>query len=240
MTPYASGRRWTLYAGDSLDVLAAGVIPTTAAIIGDPPYGMDWNPDSTRFTGGAKPHLRASNGRRQAPIIGDEQPFDPAPWLGFRWIVLFGWQHFAARCPPGTTLVWIKRKDAAFGGFLSDADLAWCNSGRGVYCWRETFPPGRRSVEAMWPQPVAGGAPAHPCQKPVGLMAWTMARAKVPADALVCDPWVGSGSTGVAALTTGRSFIGVDVDVAHLDNAARRLERAEAAGIQRPLMAGRP
>lgn len=51
-TPYASGKRWTLYGADCLDVLSAGLIPSEAAIITDPPFGMNLNVDSMRFSGG--------------------------------------------------------------------------------------------------------------------------------------------------------------------------------------------
>ena len=51
--------------------------------------------------------------------------------------------------------------------------------------------------------------------------------AKVPAGAMVLDPYMGSGSTGVACVTTGRSFTGCEIDPRHFSTACRRLEAAQ-------------
>jgi DNA modification methylase len=59
-----------------------------------------------------------------------------------------------------------------------------------------------------------------------------MTRAKVPTDGLVADPYAGSGSTGVAALASGRSFWGCEIEERYAEVAARRLEQAEHDGQQ--------
>lgn len=58
------------------------------AIISDPPYGMDWDTDSTRFTGGA--HKRGDGREDWGDIHGDAEPFNPTPWLVWPRVVLFG------------------------------------------------------------------------------------------------------------------------------------------------------
>jgi DNA modification methylase len=63
----------------------------------------------------------------------------------------------------------------------------------------------------------------HPTQKPVQLMAWCLDIAKVPAGATVLDPFMGSGSTGIACLRTGRNFIGIERDAAHYKTACDRI-----------------
>lgn len=68
---------------------------------------------------------------------------------------------------------------------------------------------------------------AHPTQKPVGLMAWAMDRAKVEPGMTVLDPYMGSGSTGVAAVTTQRKFIGIERESKYFDIACRRIEDAQ-------------
>jgi len=70
----------------------------------------------------------------------------------------------------------------------------------------------------------------HPTQKPVDLMAWCMEKAKVPAGAIVLDPYAGSGTTLIAALETGRKAIGIEIDERWVDVARRRLERWHAQG----------
>lgn len=216
-----SGRsRWCVVTGDCLDVLRSIPAGSVDAVVTDPPYGMGWDTDSTRFSGREMVGNRSEGRDDWGDIAGDKEPFDPEPWLSFPRVVLFGANHFAQRLPVGTTLVWIKRSDDLFGTFLSDAELAWMKGGYGVYCYRKQFPPPSRMAEANMPRP------AHPTQKPIGLMAWAMERAKTPDDGLVLDPYCGSGTTGVACVRSGRRFIGIEKDERHANIARRRIGEA--------------
>lgn len=222
---YASGRRWTLWHGDCAEV--APTVEGIDAVIGDPPFGMDWDVDTTRFSGGS-PEAQAKRGAGadyRLPVANDDRPFDPSPWLDYPRVVLFGSNHFGARLPVGTTLVWLKRNPPAFGTFLSDGEIAWMKGGHGVYAYLEPFTTPDR---------------VHPNEKPPGLLSWCMDRAKVPVDALVFDGWAGSGSCGVAALRTGRRYVGCEVEPAYLPIAARRLAQAESDGVPLPLFGPRP
>ena len=203
-----------LYLGDCLEITPT--LQGVDAIISDPPYGMDWDTDSTRFSGGS---VTRGIGREDwAEIHHDDTPFDPAPWLTWEKVVLFGANHFGARLPVGTTLVWLKKADHLFGSFLSDAELAWMKGGYGVYAFRKQFPPPSRMAEN-------NGKVAHPTQKPIALMAWCMDKAKVPEGATVLDPYMGSGSTIIAAIRTGRKAIGIEKDPAHFKTACERIKR---------------
>ncbi len=214
----------TLYLGDCRDVLPT--LPHVDAVITDPPYGMNWNTDSTRFSGFGPSGLGATRGlgrRDWGEIAEDSGPFDPSPWLAFPRVVMFGANHYAERLPVGTTLVWLKKADHLFGTFLSNAEVAWMKGGHGVYCYRKQFPPPARMAEN-------DGTTAHPTQKPIGLMAWCIDRAKVPAGGTVLDPFMGSGTTGVAAVQMGRQFIGIERDPSYFDIACERISRAVAQG----------
>jgi DNA modification methylase len=206
--------RAQLWLGDCHKLLH--VIPDGAAIISDPPYGMKRHGQYQTGANGDGPKRRSS--LYDVRIAGDAEPFDPSPWLTFPQVVLWGCNHFANRLPLGTTLVWLKRYDNAFGSFLSDAELAYCKGGKGVYCRRDISLQGQTNDRA------------HPTEKPVGIMEWCFERAKVPADALICDPFMGSGTTGVAALRSGRAFIGIELDPAHFATAVRRIEDAQRQG----------
>ena len=188
------------------------------AVISDPPYGMKLDTDNSRFSGGSTASVaRRGDGIGTGGgkgIIGDNAPFDPSLWLDYPAVVLFGCNHFGQRLPVGTTLVWLKRLDGGFGTFLSDAEVAWMKGGHGVYVKRDLSMNGETATRC------------HPCQKPVPLMAWAMERAKVPAGATVLDPYMGSGSTGIAAIRTGRKFIGIERDPKHFATAVQRI-RAE-------------
>lgn len=201
-----------LRCGDCLTM----TFPPNAAIVTDPPYGMRNNCDYTRFSGG-QPGSIAKRGMGRdykSDIVGDDAPFDPSPWLNFPYVILFGCNHFAARLPVGTTLVWIKRNDAAFGSFLSDAELAWMKGGHGVYCRRDL------SMNAITRER------AHPTQKPVALMRWCIERLHLPASTVIVDPYMGSGSTGIAAIELGFDFIGVEIEPRYFEVAQRRIEHA--------------
>lgn len=72
-------------------------IPKEAAIISDPPYGMDWNTDTTRFSGGEQGVKR---GKDWGSLIqGDAEPFDPSRWIAHEKCVLFGSNHYGNFCP---------------------------------------------------------------------------------------------------------------------------------------------
>lgn len=91
--------------------------------------------------------------------------------------------------------------------------------------WREFAPPGKSEKRHG----------KHPTQKPVGLIARCLRASTNPGD-VVFDPFAGSATTGIAALSLGRSFIGCEITPEHADLAKRRLEGlhpgdGEAAGV---------
>ena len=65
----------------------------------------------------------------------------------------------------------------------------------------------------------------HPTQKPLGLISWNIDRTVAP-DALALDPFMGSGTTGVACAKLGRRFIGIEIEPKYFDIACRRIEAA--------------
>jgi hypothetical protein len=139
MKPYYEASGIQIFHGDCREIL-----PTVQAdvLVTDPPYGMDWDVDASRFSGGVSGHRvysprQAGKVCTRSPVAGDAEPFDPSYLLGYPRAVIFGFHHFARSLPPGSVLVWLKRFDPAFGTFLSDAELAWMKGGCGVYCFRD-------------------------------------------------------------------------------------------------------
>ena len=204
-----------LICGDCLAVLPTLDAGGIDAVVTDPPYGMENDCDYTRFTMGPRGHGAAAS-RKYAPIVGDDRPFDPGPWLDFPMAILWGSNHFAASLPVGTSLVWIKRLDDAFGSFLSDAEIGWMKRGHGVYCRRDL------SMTSIAKKRV------HPTQKPVGLMTWCIGRLDLKPGATILDPYMGSGTTGVAAVRLGFGFIGIEVDPRYFEVARRRIEAEQS------------
>jgi DNA modification methylase len=206
----------TLYLGDCRDILPT--CPAGAAVVSDPPYGMNHNTDFTRFTGG---NGRRGPGTVHLAVHGDDEPFDPQPWLGASEVILFGANHFWSRLPDGGCLVWIKRNDEALNTFLSDGELAFIKGRKGVFAFREVIAGSKKAVEAgMDPY----GPSAHPTQKPLALMRWCLGYVKAQT---ILDPFMGSGTTGVAAVQMGRRFIGIEREPKYFDIACRRIEEAQ-------------
>ena len=204
-----------LHLGDCLEVLRTLDAGSVDAVVTDPPYGMKWDTDCTRFSGGSPSSIakRGVNGGAKSPLVlNDEHPFDPSPWLDFARVILWGSNHFGQRLPVGTTLVWVKRLDDAFGSFLSDAEVGWMKGGHGVYCRRDT------SMNAI------ASTRVHPTQKPVALMLWCFEKLKLKPGDTVFDPYMGSGTTGVAALRAGLNFIGIEIDPTYFAIARKRIE----------------
>ena len=202
----------TLYLGDCLEILPT--LGKVDAVVTDPPYGMALNTDSARFSGGSiESQNRRGAGKAYAAVYGDDRPFDPTPFLGFRHVVMWGFNHFSERLPRGGGLVWIKRKDDAFGSFLSDAELGWEKGKVGVFCFRSY--PQAMSLERV-----------HPTQKPVELMAWCVERT----NGTILDPFMGSGTTGVACIRLSRKFIGIEIEPRYFDIACKRIEAETKKG----------
>ena len=88
---------------------------------------------------------------------------------------------------------------------------------------------GRHTIKHRWsnlwaiPREKAG---EHPTPKPVALMAKCIVNSTRPEE-VVLDPFMGSGTTGVAAVTNGRKFIGVEIEQKYFDIACRRIEQAQ-------------
>jgi len=217
MTPYYEAEGITIYHGDCGDV----AIPPDAAIISDPQYPNDG--DSTRFSGGQSPYIERNKQRgpgRAWKVEGDDKTFDPIPWSTAAWVVLWGYQHFASSIPTGSVLVWLKRAPHLLGTFLSDCELGWCRGGTGVYALAHKFHAATRLGEAR-----QNGQCVHPHQKPVKLMEWSIERSRAPNNAIVLDPFMGSGTTLVAAKNLGRKAIGIEIEERYCEIAAERLSQ---------------
>lgn len=66
----------------------------------------------------------------------------------------------------------------------------------------------------------------HPTQKPIGVMIWVLQQLQ-PTAHTILDPFMGSGTTGVACARLGRKFIGIELEPKYFDIACRRIEEAQ-------------
>ena len=199
----------TLYLGDCLDVLPT--LGKVDAVVTDPPYGMSLDTDFSGFRGWS------GGGHKYKKIEGDNKPFDPKPFLIAKTHVFWGAQYFCKSLPEsGGWLVFNKRgegkpSEICFG----DCELAWCDAMQSVrmfsHMWHGVA---RWSTEGRF----------HPTQKPVALMEWCI---DFSDGHLILDPFMGSGTTGVACIRAGRRFIGIEKDEEYFDIALKRIREAE-------------
>lgn len=211
MNPYFQKAGVTIYLADCNEVhseLNGNVI--IDSIVSDPPYGMNWNSDYTRFTNGV------AQSTKNNPIHGDSVPFDPSLWVGYDQCILWGVNHFANRVPVGTWLVWDKKRPNKRGKFLSDCEVAWMKGGHGIYLYSQVWDGFDREHERAEKR-------IHPTQKPVKLMEWCISRLKEPKH--IFDPYLGSGSTAIASINKKIRFTGVEIVESFAEAAVKRIEK---------------
>ena len=202
----------TLYLGDCLEILPT--LPKVDAVVTDPPYGIAF----TRHGGGRGDWYRSKTEK----IVGDDGPFDPSHWLGFERVVLWGGNHFCSRLPDSKSwIVWDKRCGMAQDD-NADAEMAWTNLGKQLRVFRSVW---RGAIRQGEENIVNGIGKQHPAQKPVELMKYCIEYAGMPD--VILDPFMGSGTTGVACMNLGRKFIGIEIEAKYFDIACERIENAQ-------------
>lgn len=199
----------TLYLGDCLDILPE--IGDVDAVIADPPYGINY------VHSGKGGKLARSTSFGGCKIIGDDKPFNPQPFLNFKTVVLFGGNHFAEKLPPSSGwLIWDKR-DGVCSNKQADCELAWTNKKQPARLIRHLW-------NGMLKDSERGQIRVHPTQKPVVVMEWVIKQVGCPN--LILDPFMGSGTTGVACENLDRKFIGIEIGEKYFDIACKRIEAA--------------
>lgn len=204
-----------LILGDCMDVLPT--LPKVDAVVTDPPYGIDYG---GRLKGKGDGFGNADkNGWKSydAPDWDKARPERPIFDLLLQAAhvqVIWGGNYFTDFLPPSMHwLAWDKGQD---GFSLADFELAWSSQNKAA-----------RRIH--YPRALAlKDGKEHPTQKPVAVMKWTLEQ--VPDADVILDPFMGSGTTGVACIQLGRQFIGVEREPRYFDIACRRIEQAHAQG----------
>lgn len=223
----------TLYHGDCLEIvpMLRRLMKQFDAIVTDPPYGQA-HKVNTFYAGGTRNRAIVQRGGSKCllrpnvyePIIGDEQPFDPSPWIfAAPIVVLWGAHKFADRLPPGGWLVWDKVPTGKVRD-QGDGEAAWINRDQPMRIFRLLWDGLCVGVGARH-EVTAGQQRSHPTQKPEALMVWTLKQAKIAG--VVLDPYMGTGSTGVAAAKLGLDFVGIEIERKYFDIACERIENAQ-------------
>lgn len=224
MTRIEQTEHCTLYLGDCLDVLPT--LGKVDAVVTDPPYGIRLqNHCVGQCMDGSKRQRRTSD---DWSIKGDES-HDVADairkWADARGVcvAMFG----SAFKPYGgdwrNILVWSKGLAVGGGG---DPERCFKRTHELIFIANNGPLRGKRDGSVIdWPI-VPAEFEFHPAQKPVGLMAYLIEQL-TDAGNLVCDPCMGSGSTALACIETGRMFMGVEADADRFEVALKRIREAE-------------
>lgn len=202
-----------LWLGDCREILPT--LPKVDAVITDPPYGI--GADAGAAVGGTDASGRYIRRPKQYEGGWDgERPDDFSQVVAAGKIcIIWGGNYFADILPPGGRwLFWDKLNSMPS---YSDGDIAWTNV-PGVSV--KKFTQCNNGLASL-----RDGERAHPTQKPVNLMEWCLSF--VPDARFVLDPFMGSGTTGVACMNLGRSFIGIEREPKYFDIACRRIEDAQ-------------
>ena len=200
----------TLYLGDCLEILPT--LGKVDACVTDPPYGIGESNEKNLSRGNkARPtdygHYEWDNSPASAQQIGAMRSCS-------RHQIIFGGNYFELP-PTSCWLVWDKQNGETD---FADCELAWTNLSKAV-----------RRVYWRWNGMIRKGHEErfHPTQKPVGVMEWCITQLPDPAETIL-DPFMGSGTTGVACAKLGRKFIGIEINEQYFDIACRRIEEAYA------------
>lgn len=208
-----------LILGDCRDVLPT--LPRVDAVVTDPPYGIGADRSAHKASGNVVGHGHRRVAKRTYAATDWDNTVPPPELIravraAGEWCILFGGNYFEV--PPSSCwLVW--DKDA--NGNLADCELAWTNIPRAV-----------RRIRYLWNGFArANGEPRddHPTQKPLGVMKWAISQLPAPSKTIL-DPFMGSGTTGVAAVSMGRKFIGIEREPKYFDIACKRIEDAQRQG----------
>lgn len=210
--------RATLYLGDAREIVG-DLQPD--AILSDPPFGISYksgHATDALWSGGRS--IAQDEDTTSRDTIANA--FQSLPML------MFGSRK--APLPPHhrMTLTW--DKGPALG--MGDLRLPWKPTTEEIYAMGNAagFVGSRDKGAVVYHPPVqsmAKNGRQHPNEKPVGLLRILLQ--SLP-DGLICDPFMGSGSTGVACMLEGRPFVGVEIEKAYFDIACKRIEQAQRQG----------
>ena len=206
----------TLYLGDCAEIL-----PTLGqfdAVVTDPPYGIDVL-NKTYKNKNLKPKNSLAT-KRQYDDIGQWDKSTPSKQIIdllrnlSDWQIIFGGNYFELP-PTKCWLVWDKENGS---NDFADGELAWTNLNKAMrikrYLWNGML---RANNEPRGD---------HPTQKPVGIMEWVISHLPQDVETII-DPYMGSGTTGVACVNLKKQFVGIEREQKYFDIACKRIEDAQ-------------
>jgi DNA modification methylase len=196
---------YELHLGDCLEYMKSMPGKSVDAVITDPPYGIGEHGGACR-TRGRRGYSKHENKG------WDKKPPKKIVFTNILRIsntaVIWGGNYFSDKLPPRMGWVYWRK---LMGGDFSDGELAWTS---------------RNSALKEFTKCPKGMDKLHPTQKPIELMLLCIENYSNIGDTIF-DPFMGSGTTGVAAIQLGRNFIGCEIDPDYFKIAENRIKEAE-------------
>lgn len=219
----------TLYCGDCMDILPT--LPKVDAVITDPPY-------SDKTHNNAKSNAGGAGGAKAIDFKAIDELLTACARLCDGWVVAnMDWRHIARlEFEPHAYFELIR-----FGVWVKSNPMPQISADRPANGWdgiAYLYPHGKKKAwfgggcHGNWIGPVITNGD-HPTGKPVDMVTQWVERF-TSQGASVLDPFMGSGTTGVAAMVRRRSFIGIEREPRYFDIACRRIEDAQRQGSLLP------
>ncbi len=212
--------RVQLYLGDCLEILPQ--LPKVDAVVTDPPYGLNGSSGTINTSRAKAVYTEAFTDNLDAV----RNIFVPA-------IVLCISMARSVVFTPGTPHAWEYPKPQAIGFLDQPASRGLCRWGA-VTCQPVLFygddprlgkKIGRLTFRGNSKIPDID----HPCPKPLSVTRWMVGRAALGGET-VLDPFMGSGTTGIACIKLGRKFIGIEIEPKYFEIAKKRIQNELAQG----------
>ena len=193
-----------LLLGDCLEILPG--LEKVDAVVTDPPYGLEWREQGFK----KQPILDYKEAKGWDLLCSDKAI--KAIKCYSSWII-WGGNYYASAigdCP--SLLVWDKMTGK---NLFADCEIAFSR------CNTKTTRIFRHQWCGVFKDSERGEQNLHPTQKPVALMEWCLGF--LPNTQTILDPFMGSGTTGVACIRLGRRFIGIEKEPKYFEIAKRRI-----------------
>ncbi len=208
----------TLYQGDCVEVMS--VLDPVDAVLADPPYGID-----------IAAHGTIGGGSMADPIDYGKDDWDKEGLSAEQWEAMqkiskvhtiWGWNHLVGVLGPSAgVFIWDKKCQNGWNDTFSDAEIAWTNTVTRAKMFRHLWRGALRASEQ------GANVRQHPTQKPIALMEWCLSFVE---GQTILDPFMGSGTTGIACVNQGRKFIGIERDPKYFEISCKRIVKAGLQG----------
>jgi site-specific DNA-methyltransferase (adenine-specific) len=198
----------TLYLGDCLEILPT--LGPVDAVVTDPPYGIGFEHSFADSLETSIKGVESSPGNRAAIFMS------PRTIMDF-WPSIHSWAF--------ERLLWLRK----------EADIAfpwrgWHMNSEAIIIASRThddWPDVNKTCSDCYVTPFSGGKNGHPAAKPLPVISDLVVKLSVKG-AIILDPFMGSGTTGVACARLGRKFIGIEIEPRYFDIACERIAREYA------------